>query len=1308
MSLQFIFGNSGSGKSYFLYQKIIEESCRHPETSFLVIVPEQFTMQTQRDLVMMHPNKGIMNIDVLSFRRLAHRVFEEVGADQRTVLTETGKNLMIRRVAELKKDELKVLGARMNRTGYVSEVKSVLSELLQYEVSDYDLGCMLDSVGDRPLLHAKLEDIRVLYRAFLEYRQDQFMKPEELLGILNRVASRSKLLKQSVLAFDGFAGFTPSQLDVLGELDRICLKIYLTVTIDAREEFFGEIREHELFAPSRRMIRSVVEACANVYDEPIVLGPGGCSKRVRVSGNEKLVSTLDDDLPRFSKDGALRHLEQNLFRKNQQPYHGESDELSLSVLSSPVQEVHFAARTIAGLVRDGQTRYRDIAVIAGDLSTYGNYVKRIFPMYGIPAFVDETRQLLLNPCLEFVRGALAMAEQDFSYESVFRFLRTGMAGLSADEIDRLENYVIAAGIHGYSGWQKEWTWCPPSLMKVTCLENSGKTDLPENSEPAALSENPGQTGLRGNPEDDSASSDAECEVLSGLSLYNALRVRFLNVAGSFAESMRKKNRPLLEYAAALHRLLVDCEVQQKLKNRENELKSAGSELASEYRQIYPILIRLLDEMVDLLGEEEMDCREFSEILDAGLSEAKVGIIPPGIDQVQVGDIRRSRLSHIKILFFLGLNDGWVPSRGDGGGIISDTEREILQNAGASLAPSARENSYIQRFYLYQNLTKPQERLYLSWCLSSGDGTSMRPSYLVSTIQRLFPALREVREEDAGTRLSQVTSRENGMLYLLHGLQEKGGEEDSQWLSLYHMYLDDEDYSARVRDLTAAAFLTGRTKKQDPSGMSVQPGEGNAEDTDSILIQARLEADSLQPSAAADAPGGATLWTIPMGQERLDTDTARLLYGMDGRTGCMSASVTRLEQFAGCAFSHFASYGLRLRERTEYGVKAADLGTLFHGAIELFSRQMLADGCDWGNCPYEEQARRMDRCVDLTADAYAGGLLHGSAREEYTIRRLKRILRRTVWVMREQTRAGQFRPVGFEISFADTQDLDAVQVRLRENDRIRLQGRIDRIDTVETEDTVYVKVVDYKSGMTQFDPVSLYYGLQMQLFVYLNAAMEMERKLHPGKKVVPAGVFYHRMQDPVLDKDTLPSGQPEAEGARETLLKKMRPNGLVNASSQILRMFDAHLEGDSLVIPVGIKKDGTPKAASSIVTTEQFGALSAYVSRLLTRMGEAILDGVITASPFEDRSGSACDYCIYADVCGQDKKLPGSCPRRTPALTSGEVIERLSNAKHSFNDRRDLPPTDREGAIPERLSNAKHSSNDRRDLPSNSADQGGDD
>ena len=99
MALQFILGNSGSGKSHYLYQHIIEESLCHPDVNFLILVPEQFTMQTQKDLVSMHPKKGIMNIDVLSFGRLAHRIFEEVGGDDRVILDDEGKNLILRKIA---------------------------------------------------------------------------------------------------------------------------------------------------------------------------------------------------------------------------------------------------------------------------------------------------------------------------------------------------------------------------------------------------------------------------------------------------------------------------------------------------------------------------------------------------------------------------------------------------------------------------------------------------------------------------------------------------------------------------------------------------------------------------------------------------------------------------------------------------------------------------------------------------------------------------------------------------------------------------------------------------------------------------------------------------------------------------------------------------------------------------------------------------------------------------------------------------------------------------------------------------------
>lgn len=1149
MSLQFIFGNSGSGKSTYLYQKIIEESMQRPDGNFIVIVPEQFTMQTQKDLVMAHPRGGIMNIDVLSFQRLAHRIFEEVGADQRSVLTETGKNLMLRKVAIREQERLKVLGSRMNRPGYVSEVKSVLSELMQYEVSDFELQEMERRTENRPLLNAKLEDLQVLYRAFLSYRRDRFLKPEEIYDVLCQVAGESALLKNSVLAFDGFAGFTPSQIRVLEELLVCCPKVYLTVTLDARESVFGKLQEHDLFAPSRRLVQAVSEAAR--------------SAARRMGGNDTMflppVVLGKTSLPRFKKGGALFHLEQNLFRSRRQSYGGIPDEISMHISKNPAAEVHFAARTISYLVREKDLRYRDIAVITGDLSSYNNYVKHIFPQYEIPAFVDETRQILLNPCLEFVRGALEIVQRDYAAEAVFRCLRTGMAGFSADETDELENYVLAAGIRGHRKWKKTWEY-RPAQQREEALEK-----------------------------------------------VNVYRERLVERFEPFAEKMRKKGNTLLFYATALYELLRDCEISRQLQERAAQLEADGEMgQAREYSQVYGILIRLLDEMAELLGEETMELQEFTEILEAGLSEAKVGVIPPGIDQVQVGDIRRTRLAHVKILFFLGLNDGWVPARGNDGGIVSDMERELLKENGMELAPTARENSYIQRFYLYQNLTKPSQQLYLSWCLGSSDGVVMRPSYLVSNIRRLFPKITVCEEKEPGSELWQTTTRKNGMQYFLHGLQEaRMGNVMPKWKELYRSYAQDDEYRERVRKLVQAAFSGGAARQ-------------------------------------------------------LSFSASKKLYGE-----VMTNSVTRLEQFAACAFAHFAMYGLRLRERELYGVKPADLGILFHRSLDLFSRRIAVSGRDWTELTEQEETILMEQCVDEVSEKYGADALHSDARSAYTINRLKRILCRSAWVLHEQLAAGSFRPSGFEVSFADAGNLETVNVSLGGHGRMHLQGRIDRIDTAQTEDAVYVKVVDYKSGMAEFDPVSFYYGLQLQLVVYLNAALEMEQRQHPERVAVPAGIFYYRMQDPVLEKE---AGADEA-AMRERLLKKLRPDGIINEDDEVLELLDHGFSGDSLVIPAGRKKDGSLKAASKTVTPEQFQTLSRFARRKLTQLGERMLGGEVAPDPYEADGRTPCDYCDYADVCGFDRKIPGSCPHRLEPLGKDEVWIRMEQElKQEASDR----------------------------------------
>ena len=386
---------------------------------------------------------------------------------------------------------------------------------------------------------------------------------------------------------------------------------------------------------------------------------------------------------------------------------------------------------------------------------------------------------------------------------------------------------------------------------------------------------------------------------------------------------------------------------------------------------------------------------------------------------------------------------------------------------------------------------------------------------------------------------------------------------------------------------------------------------------------------------------------------LQQRTAQSLYGE-----VLENSVTRLEQFASCAFSHFAEYGLHLQEREEYRVRAVDIGNIFHRTLECFSLKLERSPYNWFTVPEDVREELLEQSVDETVETYDSRIFFDSERNRYLIKRMKRILKRSVWAMHEQIRAGKFVPGGFEVSFTAVKDLGSMNIALSDTEKMHLRGRIDRVDVCEEEDRVYVKVVDYKSGNTSFDLVALYYGLQLQLVVYLNAALEMEKKLHPEKDIIPAGIFYYRLQDPLLEGDQ----EQTPEQIQEELLKKLRPEGLVNADPDVVERMDAAFTKNSRVIPVGRKADGTWSAASCVADTRQLELLSGFVQKKLETLGKNILEGEIQAKPFKRKKNCACDHCVYSDLCGFDRKIPGTAFRQLKEFSREEIWNAYNKEK----------------------------------------------
>ena len=722
MALQFIFGNPGSGKSHYLYEHIIRESMKHPDINYIILVPEQFTMQTQKELVLRHPRHGIMNIDVLSFARLAFRVLEETGNGSREILDDEGKNLILRRLAGKKEDSLKVLKGNIKKPGYISEVKSVISELTQYNISPDGMDDMITEADESSYLAWKLKDIQVMYQAFEEYLADKYITKEEILDILCNVMDKSRMLKDSVIALDGFTGFTPLQNKVLGEMLHHCQKVMITVTMDKREDPYVMKDKYQLFALSKQMVTSLVKIAG---EEKVLV--------------EEPVCLYQEPVWRFRNAPALAFLEKELFRYSGRTYREKQSNVRVYAAANPRMEVECAAQRIRFLIRKKEYRYREIAVIASDMNLYADEIEKTFREYEIPVFMDYKRNVLLNSFVEYIRSLLAMAEQNFSAESVFRFLRTDLVGFTGEELDLLENYVLALGIRGYKKWQEKW------------IRRAKDT------------------------------TEEELEVL------NHLRVCFVEKTEELVFVLKQRQKTVRDVTLAICEFLEKEEIQKQVKVLENQFTEAGElALAKEYAQIYRVVMELFDKFVSLLGDERIALKEYRELLDAGMEEARIGVIPPSLDEVMAGDIERTRLKDIRALILLGVNDSLIPGNASAGGLISDRDRERFEERGIALAPGTREKSYIQKFYLYLHMTKPTEELMLTYSKVSADGKSRRAAYLIGDLKRMYTKLPVFNMDQYGMETKEMLPQ-TGIGSLIEGLQNPKKMEEGSWQELYRWY-----------------------------------------------------------------------------------------------------------------------------------------------------------------------------------------------------------------------------------------------------------------------------------------------------------------------------------------------------------------------------------------------------------------------------------------------------------------------------------------------------------------------------------------
>lgn len=1178
MSLQFILGGSGCGKTYYVQHFLSQEAAHFPDRKYIFLVPEQFTMQTQKELISISPSRGIMNIDVQSFVRLAFRVFGETGAGNLPVLDDMGKTMVLKKVLTQMEGELEYFGRNIHKEGYVQEIKSFLSELYQYGVDEDTLSDMIESAKSQPVLVRKLQDMKKIYRAFSAYLEEHFITSEEVLTVLAGVTEESDILRDSVVCLDGFTGFTPTQYQFIERLLPVARKVYVTVTMDKGVSILKPGAKHALFYMSQQTI----------YRLRMIAQARGIEVCPEIWTGEKIEET------RFAGAPGICALEQGLFRYPIKQYLEEPEDISIHIMRQPEQEVEFVAEQIRDILQREDGRYQDIAVITGDLPVYGNLAGEVFERAEIPYFVDQKKSIEEHPFVELIQQAIAIFLSNFQIEKVMAFEKNIFSDATLEQTDLLDNFLRATGIRGFKKWQEVW-----DSESVFYISDRNKKERQQ-----------------------------ELHVM-----LDTVRQETLDQLGELYETVGKGQHLVKEYAAAFCEWMEGERYFEKIQAQAELFGSAGElALQWEYQQVYGIVLGVFDRLVELLGEEEMSLREFQEILTTGFSEARVGLIPPGVDQVVIGDMNRTRLAHVKYLFFLGMNDGNIPASGGGGGVISDSERLFLAEEEYELAPTLREKIYTEQFYLYLNLTKPSRHLYLTYCETGNDGKGKNPAYIIDRVRHMYPALIPVVEENRRDD-SYLLGNSYGVDFLIRGLRDRNFQE-RKWQEVYRYYREDDTRRAQVDKLVDAAFY--REQK--------------------------------------------TL---------LSREVTKKLY-----QEILTGSTSQFEQYAACAFAYFMRYGLKLKERQEHQVAFFDIGNIVHKALELYTRDMIARGENWGDVGEETQRERGKQCINRAVEEYRNDLLHHTERDTYLITRLERILQRTIWAITRQMERGQFTTVESEISFEvlhRTSGKALLESELQmsgegagesdervpgsdgdngvaEGGLLRLVGKIDRTDKMEQGDASYIKIVDYKTGSKNLSLSDLYYGLQMQLLVYLKAGVDQERQESGGKRIViPAGVLYYHIDDPMVE------AKGDGEEIEQLILKELRMDGLLNEDDPVLPALDDCLGGEqglaanvsSSIVPIATNKDGHLKKVSKAVTTKDFEALMEFTQEKLKAMRDEIMAGHVEVNPYRKNDGAgenACTYCAYRGVCRFDTKLPGNAYRMIDKLSDDDVLRRIKEGE----------------------------------------------
>ena len=1127
--LNIYYGSERIDKEKFIFQQIKGKT--------LLLVPDQFSLQAERDAFFYLQEKGLIDLRVVDFSMLGKKVLNQVGGKKPPLIDKYGRHMLLTRIIDKLESELTVYRGMSRKNSFVDLVNGMISEMKRCEVLPEDLEQTIEQLEDSSFLKYKLEDIGKIYGLYQEEIQDKYLDSEDYITFYGEKILQAEMVRESEIWIYGFDIFTPKNLLVIRQLLKTARGVNIVMTCDDGAGDHTAAAPELLAADSTRELYSLTR---HVMDQ------------LRELAEELGIPTAQHKIP----DCELK----------QSVWNDPSlAQIRVAEVSGVHAEADRTAADILQLVRDEGYRFGEIAVVCNDETRTG-VLKRTFERWGIPAFMDKKRTVMHHPAVGYLLALMELLVKGYREETVLQLIKSGFAGLTQQEVELLENYVAQYRIR------------------------------------SAMWKTPFSKGEQ----------DYDAETLNEL---NRMRQIVVDMADGVREAVGARNT-VREKVEGLYTFLAETvKLPEQLQEMIAVQEDAGLvESAAETAQSWAVICSLLDQILETLGDERISNDLLMRLMQAGLEEVQIGLVPVSSVCVSVGTLQRTRASRIRALFIVGANEGILPLERSDEGLLSEREKDVLEHFELRFSKREDVSRQEEKLALYRILSLPQEKLFISCSSADGEGELQRPSRFLTVLKEWLPeyAMRSNLDQ-TGSELDCVASKRGTLVYLADAMRDAldGKPISEAWRQVMLWYRENapEDLERVVRGLN----FSNRER----------------------VIGAQF---------------------------------AEALYQGDRKK--LEVSASRLERYSACPFAHFVGYGLRPEELRVYEVGSREIGDVYHECLMRFSGKLMRslpegvsindEGSPWMQITPEGCREAVSQILAEDMAGYRQGLLASGSVEQYRSERIAEICGDIAWSMVEQIRHGQLRDMKFEVPFGSGKELPAVTVDLGDR-QVLIRGKIDRMDilngapspgltaddvesVVEPEQNAaaetLVRIIDYKTGMDSVDLDYFRSGYKLQLMIYLQAAMQQDVK--------PAGVFYFKIHDLDTDADQK-KVEPGDGSTRQRMEEAYRLEGIVLNEPELIEAMDSDFAAGSTVIPVKrSKKEGyAASAGGALLTAEEFTELYQQVEQQVHRICREICDGEISAAPKQEKARdfngnrrNSCMFCRYKSICWFDTAFDG--------------------------------------------------------------------